>query len=67
MPLTEIELINTFDGRVWAQEWCRIANEIEEAKDGRVVIDEGWMIGWFCNAMMCGYDHAKRECEDGST
>ena len=51
------------DAALWAKEWCRIAKEIETADDGRVVIDEGWMIGWFTNAIMAGVDSVKR-CED---
>jgi hypothetical protein len=40
----------------WAEEWVRIAREITKANDDREVIDEGWMIGWFANAIMVGYD-----------
>jgi hypothetical protein len=49
------------DAQKWAQEWCRIAKEIEEAEDGRAVIDEGWMIGWFANAIMAGNDEGYRK------
>ena len=40
----------------WAEEWCRIAREIEAADDGRTVIDEGWMVSWFANAMQAALD-----------
>ena len=49
-----IELLATTDARVWAAEWCRIAREIEAAHDDRAVIDEGWMICWFANAIETG-------------
>lgn len=45
------------DARVWAREWCRIAREIEAANDGRAVIDEEWMVSWFANALMSGFDY----------
>ena len=55
------KLHSTTDARVWAEEWCRIAREIEASNDGREIIDEGWMIGWFANAIMRGWDeHARR-------
>jgi hypothetical protein len=49
--------------RVWAAEWVRIAREIEAANDGRQVIDEGWMIAWFANAIMAGYDIGRARLE----
>lgn len=45
-------LYETTDAQVWAQEWCRIAREIEERGDS--LIDEGWMIGWMANAIETG-------------
>ena len=59
----EIDLHSTTDARVWAQEWCRIARDIEATDDDRRVIDEGWMIAWFANAIMAGYDEARRRYE----
>lgn len=47
----EPDLLATTDATVWATQWCRIARQIEAADDGRKVIDEGWMVGWFANAM----------------
>jgi hypothetical protein len=41
----------TDNAMVWAEAWCEVAREIEQADDGRVVIDAGWMVGWFANAM----------------
>lgn len=62
----------SFDARDWAQEFCRIANNLGyKDKDGNP-IDEGWMIGWFSNALMRGFDEGvahvelerERDCEE---
>jgi hypothetical protein len=44
-------LYSTDDASVWAKEWVRIATEITEGADEGygVLLDEGWMIGWFAN------------------
>lgn len=42
----------TTDAAVWAHEWCTIARQIRDRGDD--VIDEGWMIGWFANAIEIG-------------
>jgi len=55
----EINLANEIDCTVWAKEWLRI---IKDHPD--VPYDEGCMQGWFANAIMAGYDHARRECEN---
>ncbi len=56
-------LHETDDARVWAREWCRIArdligykggSEIDEALIEDKLLDEGWMIGWFANAIETG-------------
>lgn len=49
-----INILDTDDAAVWAREWCRIARDIIAANDGRDVTDEGWMIGWFANAIETG-------------
>ena len=54
---TTRKLFSSPDAMIWAQEWCRIARDIEASDDGREVIDEGWMIGWFANAMCVAVDH----------
>lgn len=50
-------LHSTTDARVWASEWCRIAENLDGERclvvDSRV-IDEGWMTGWFANAIEVG-------------
>lgn len=43
----------SFDARDWAKAFCDIANA-----QGHV-LDEGWMISWFANALMRGYDEAQ--------
>lgn len=42
-------LHSTTDAMVWAEEWCKIAREIVAADDGRQLIDQDWMAGWFAN------------------
>jgi hypothetical protein len=43
------------DGKLWADEFNRTAISL-----GYQSMDEGWLIGWFCNAIMAGYDTAQR-------
>ena len=45
----------SFDARDWAKEFCRIAGEQGITQNGKP-IDEEWMITWFANALMRGYD-----------
>ena len=40
------------DGRKWAEEFRLTAIGL-----GYSDMDEGWLIGWFANAIMAGYDH----------
>ena len=44
--LTASQLLATTDAAVWAEQFCLIAKDL-----GLEDIDEGWMIGWFANAM----------------
>lgn len=57
-------LYSTTDAMVWAQEWCTIAREIEAADDGREVIDAGWMVGWFANAIETAKGFERRRIAD---
>ncbi len=41
------------DGAKWAAEFRTTALRL-----GYSDMDEGWLIGWFCNAIMAGYDRA---------
>lgn len=44
------KLHDTMDAQVWATEFCRLNNSA----------DHGMMLAWFANAIMVGWDHAKR-------
>ena len=46
-----------WDARLWAAEFKRIFPD--------TVPDEGTMLGWFANAILTGYDYAKREGTNG--
>jgi hypothetical protein len=48
------KLLATTDAMVWAQEWCIVARKLEYL--GKPLIDEGWMVGWFANAIETGRD-----------
>ena len=52
-------LLSDFDGLHWAKAFCEVVGEkIPEIKE-----QESWMHTWFANAIMCGYDCAKREMD----
>ena len=44
------------DGKLWAEEFQKTALTL-----GYPEMDDGWLLGWFCNAIMAGYDHARRK------
>lgn len=46
-------LPHTIDAREWAKEFNATA-----CKLGYQVMDEGWLVAWFANAIMAGYDTA---------
>ena len=46
----------TMDAEVWADEFCK----------RNTASDHGTMLGWFANAIMIGYDTAKREKDETS-
>lgn len=50
--------VRTFDARTWAKSF----NETLVAL-GYHPHDEGWLICWFANSIMCGYDEASRHAE----
>jgi hypothetical protein len=56
MSEEKINLSNEFDAMVWVKEWMRITKE-----NPSIPTDEDTMLGWFANAIMAGYDTAKRE------
>lgn len=50
-------LSNITDARVWAEEF-----NVAAVKLGYEPMDEGWLIAWFANAIMAGYDmHSRME------
>jgi len=53
MSKTAVKLLSTMDAQVWAKEFIKIIK-----KHPNIPLDEETMIGWFANAIMCGYDHA---------
>lgn len=58
----DTKLIGEFDATVWADEFCRRFS-VTRIADGEAM-DEGLMLGWFANAIMAGYDHARKESLD---
>lgn len=62
--MTEVNLHNTTDARIWAQEFCKkwpTALCQIEGKEG-VETEENFhdiMVGWFANAIMTGVDSAR--------
>lgn len=57
VDITSAELHNTMDARKWAEAFCGIF------KDRRDEIDEELMLGWFANAIMVGFDHARNTAD----
>lgn len=50
--MNDVEMIAALrdDATKWAAAFCQHAERIGH------VIDEGWMIGWFANAIECSHD-----------
>jgi len=48
---------HTMDAQIWAEEFCEIYNK------NKLTIDRDWMISWFANAIMAGFDEACRRYE----
>jgi len=46
---------HTMNAQVWAREFNKTFAELHEGCE----LDEGWLIGWFANAIMAGYDTAQ--------
>jgi len=51
----EVELCNTFDARIWSEEFMKI-----KEKNPGLENDEGAMLAWFAASIMAGYDHARK-------
>lgn len=53
-------LLSTTDAQEWASAWIATAAEVVARTGSFVdVLDEGWMIGWFANAIETGRDHGR--------
>lgn len=55
----EINLLVTFDAKVWAKEFSKIYPMVFKYGEGAMPTEE-LMLGWFANAIMTGYDYARR-------
>ena len=49
----------TWDAREWARRFMQSAAHLNAPR--APILDESWLIGWFANAIMAGYDKARRE------
>lgn len=49
------------DGAKWAAEFRTTALRL-----GYSDMDEGWLIGWFCNAIMAGYDRSTAQAREAA-
>lgn len=56
--MSKTNFTQTMDAAVWAEEFI---SRVKENPD--LATDEGAMIGWFANAIMAGYDEARRKYE----
>ena len=52
------KLIGNPDAKIWAEEFVKAVNLMPT-----IATDEGTMIGWFANAIMAGYDYAKKQTQ----
>lgn len=55
-PIAKSQLPASTDARVWATEWLETIS-----KNPSIPTDKETMVTWFSNAIMAGYDEAKRE------
>ena len=51
----------TMDATVWAREFAEKANQLlqEGRQPVELLTDEGWLLGWFANAIMAGFDSCR--------
>jgi len=54
--VSEVNLSGEFKAEVWVEEWMKTTK-----KKPSIPTEWGTMLGWFANAIMAGYDHAKNE------
>lgn len=50
------------DAQLWAKEWVALAASLLARSNSNplTLLDEGWMISWFANAIMAGFDEGRR-------
>ena len=53
----------SFDAKDWAEAFCKIARGLGFKDAEGKPIDEGWMIAWFANSLMRGYDEQTARLE----
>lgn len=51
----------SFSAMDWAKAFCKVATALGYADARGLPLDEAWVIGWFANALMRGYDQRTRE------
>ena len=58
--MTEIDLLKeqNVDAMAWAKSFCQTLKDNPDIK-----IDEGFMVGWFANPMMCMYDKERSKAD----
>ncbi len=56
--MKRVNLTQTTDATIWTKEWLKTIK-----KNPSIPTDKGTMIGWFANAIMAGYDAARRQCD----
>ena len=54
--MSEVNLHRTMDAKIWAQEFMETFKNHSDVMPKW--LDEALMLGWFANAIMCGWDHA---------
>jgi hypothetical protein len=58
--ISERELVGTVDAQVWTDQFM---DRFDGRRIGAEDVEWGTMIGWFANAIMAGYDEARRRYE----
>jgi hypothetical protein len=63
-----VDLHGNMDAAVWAAEFCKRWPSALCQIPGKEGVEDGadfesTMLGWFANAIMCGFDEGQRRCE----
>lgn len=56
VTMTANQIPNTVNAQIWTREFCQTFRELYPGVD----IDEGWILSWFANSIMAGYDEGCR-------